>query len=366
MITYLKNMEGWKHKDFKSKDFDSIKELFDKDFKRVNMFVDYRTDLVEGSSKRERDELEQEVTKKQKVDDVQETAKVDDDQETAKIKELLEIVPDEEQVANDAIPLATKLTNPFLPVIAPKALDRIDLKLCGNWMQHMHIHVLVEKRYPLTPATIIDMLNKKLQADHFSEMAYQLLKLLTKQLRINEVFGSILLLLMLLEYYYTVLIDVNAAQSKLVLLENFNEDYSKYLRLLCKVTTAEGVNAASEEVSTAELVMLDLEKEKDAQAMEILVLKKRVKRLERQRNSGTSQPRRRKYRQVESSADDLNKEDASKEGRSSDKTEPMLLEKKYPLIKELFEKMLNLQLEAEEESTMAFKLIKFIKSMLEA
>ncbi|GKA84934.1 hypothetical protein Tco_0806588 [Tanacetum coccineum] len=42
----------------------------------------------------------------------------------------------------------------------------------------------------------------------------------------------------------------------------------------------------------------------------------------------------------------------------------MLVEKKYPLVKELLEKMLNLQLEAEEESTMAFKLIKFINSML--
>ncbi|GJX26377.1 hypothetical protein Tco_0232673 [Tanacetum coccineum] len=63
--------------------------------------------LVEGSSKRAGYELEQEVTKKQKVDDVQETAKVDDDQEATKIKELMEIVPDEE-VAIDAIPLATK------------------------------------------------------------------------------------------------------------------------------------------------------------------------------------------------------------------------------------------------------------------
>ncbi|GKC76661.1 uncharacterized mitochondrial protein-like protein, partial [Tanacetum coccineum] len=52
----------------------------------------------------------------------------------------------------------------------------------------------------------------------------------------------------------TALIDVNAAQSKLVLLENFNENYSKCLRLLYKVNAAEGVNAASEEVSTAELV----------------------------------------------------------------------------------------------------------------
>ncbi|GKB18984.1 hypothetical protein Tco_0852907, partial [Tanacetum coccineum] len=71
MITYLKNMEGWKHKDLRSKDFNSIKELFDEALKRVNMFVDFRTELVKGSSKRVGTELEQEVTKKQKVDDVQ-------------------------------------------------------------------------------------------------------------------------------------------------------------------------------------------------------------------------------------------------------------------------------------------------------
>ncbi|GJZ00144.1 hypothetical protein Tco_0517573 [Tanacetum coccineum] len=57
--------------------------------------------------------------------------------------------------------------------------------------------------------------------------------------------------------------DVNAAQSKLVLLENFNEKYSKCLRLLYKVNAAEGVNAASEEVSTAELVSTAYLKEFD-------------------------------------------------------------------------------------------------------
>ncbi|GJX95380.1 hypothetical protein Tco_0351178 [Tanacetum coccineum] len=51
------------------------------------------------------------------------------------------------------------------------------------------------------------------------------------------------------------LIDVNAAQSKLVLLENFNENYSKCLRLMHKVNAVKGVNAASEEVSTAELMI---------------------------------------------------------------------------------------------------------------
>ncbi|GJT21126.1 hypothetical protein Tco_0891063 [Tanacetum coccineum] len=50
MCTYLKNMEGWKPKRLKNKSFANIQELFDKAFKRVNIFVDYRTKLVEESS----------------------------------------------------------------------------------------------------------------------------------------------------------------------------------------------------------------------------------------------------------------------------------------------------------------------------
>ncbi|GJR13326.1 hypothetical protein Tco_0795978 [Tanacetum coccineum] len=42
----------------------------------------------------------------------------------------------------------------------------------------------------------------------------------------------------------------------------------------------------------------------------------------------------------------------------------MLVEKKYPLKKEILEKMINLKIEAEEESTMAHELIKFIKSQI--
>ncbi|GJX47307.1 hypothetical protein Tco_0272497 [Tanacetum coccineum] len=73
MCTYLKNMEGYKLKDLKSKGFDSIQEIFDGAFKRVNTFEDFRTDLVEGKEKREGTELAQEITKKQKVEDDKET-----------------------------------------------------------------------------------------------------------------------------------------------------------------------------------------------------------------------------------------------------------------------------------------------------
>ncbi|GJW83698.1 hypothetical protein Tco_0156843 [Tanacetum coccineum] len=82
-----------------------------------NTFVDYKTELIEESSKRAKaekesssksagEELESENLKKQKLDENVE-AKVDDDQEEAEMKNHMEIVPDDE-VAIDAIPLATK------------------------------------------------------------------------------------------------------------------------------------------------------------------------------------------------------------------------------------------------------------------
>nr|GEU97260.1 hypothetical protein [Tanacetum cinerariifolium] len=76
-----------------------ILKKFDKAFKRVNKFKDFRTELVQGKEKREKEELIQESTKKQKVED---------NKETAESKQLMEIILDKEEVAIDAIPLAVK------------------------------------------------------------------------------------------------------------------------------------------------------------------------------------------------------------------------------------------------------------------
>ncbi|GKC24288.1 hypothetical protein Tco_1026438 [Tanacetum coccineum] len=79
MCTYLKNMKGYKLKDLKLKEFDYIQEMFDKAFKRI--------------------------TKKQKVED---------DKETTELKQLMKIIPDEDDVAIDAIPLAVnQMLNSF-------------------------------------------------------------------------------------------------------------------------------------------------------------------------------------------------------------------------------------------------------------
>ncbi|GKD45238.1 hypothetical protein Tco_1269883 [Tanacetum coccineum] len=258
MCTYLKNMEGYKLNVLKLKDFDSIQEMFDRAFERVNTFEDFRKELVEGKEKREGVELVQESTKKQKVED---------DKETTEFKKLMEIIPDKEEVAIDAIPLAVKSPSivgwkihkegrksyyqimradgksqmymifshmlisfsredleDFYKMVKAKykstrPVEDLDLLLLGDlktmfephvedtvwrnqqnykvldWklydscgvhslrMQHVHIHMLVEKKYPLIPSTLSMMLEKKLQIDYESEMAYQLLKFIVKQFK---------------------------------------------------------------------------------------------------------------------------------------------------------------------------------------
>ncbi|GJU29370.1 hypothetical protein Tco_1172959 [Tanacetum coccineum] len=75
--------------------------------KKVNIFVDMDTELMEGSETREEssstragDELEQEPSKKQKVDD---------DKETEELKQCMEIISDDgDDVTIEATPLSTK------------------------------------------------------------------------------------------------------------------------------------------------------------------------------------------------------------------------------------------------------------------
>nr|GEW42428.1 hypothetical protein [Tanacetum cinerariifolium] len=103
---------GKRRKALKNKSFADIQDLFNKAMKRVNMFVDIDTEVVEStkkfkaktvqesSSKRVGDELEQESSKKQKIEA---------ENESVELKRCLEIVPDDgDEVTIDATPLSTK------------------------------------------------------------------------------------------------------------------------------------------------------------------------------------------------------------------------------------------------------------------
>ncbi|GJU68461.1 putative ribonuclease H-like domain-containing protein [Tanacetum coccineum] len=97
-------------------------QLFDKAMKRVNTFVDMNIELVggsevreegseikeESSSKRTREELESDKSKKQKLDEKE--VEVDDAKEAEELKKCLEIVPDDgDDVTIDATPLSVKI-----------------------------------------------------------------------------------------------------------------------------------------------------------------------------------------------------------------------------------------------------------------
>ncbi|GJT91511.1 hypothetical protein Tco_1080356 [Tanacetum coccineum] len=79
-------------------------------------------------------------------------------------------------------------------------------------IQSMQIYMLVEKKYPLTPPTLSMMLEKKLQIDYESKMAYQLWRIVGIKSLLNA--ASIT----------AAHVCVNAAQLELVLLRDFKEN----------------------------------------------------------------------------------------------------------------------------------------------
>ncbi|GJS52123.1 hypothetical protein Tco_0625485 [Tanacetum coccineum] len=212
MIQYLKNMAGYSHAQLKDKSFDEVQKLFEKHMKWINSFVPMEEDLplekvqkeessekkAKGGSrkkligrKRAKDKQEQESSKRQRVED---------DKEEKELKKCFELAK-EEDIAINLIPLATKV-----PVVGFQIHTRFKAKHGDNMPEEDFKRVLwgdlrvmfehdVEsevwrslqgyKRYPLTPITFTNMLNKKLQADQWNEMVYQLLKLIIQKMNIK-------------------------------------------------------------------------------------------------------------------------------------------------------------------------------------
>nr|GEZ19216.1 hypothetical protein [Tanacetum cinerariifolium] len=158
-------------------------------------------------SKRARDELEQESAKKHKVDD---------DQEAAELKRCLEIVhDDEDDVTIDATPLSSKSPTiidykiykegrkSYFQIIRAdgssqmyytfskmlKNFNREDLEVLwsivkARFKKNTTYYLLVEKMYPLTNYTLTQIWNDvRLQVDYEVEMAYNLHRLVRRQLR---------------------------------------------------------------------------------------------------------------------------------------------------------------------------------------
>ncbi|GKC91947.1 hypothetical protein Tco_1157389 [Tanacetum coccineum] len=222
--------------------------------KRVHTFVDYRTELVEESSKKEEAEIENENNLKRAGEELEQKSskkqKLEEDKESEELKQCLEIIPDDgDDVTIDATPLSTKPLiivdykiykkgkKNYFQIIKADVKARFKKTEPVNYMDNflllnlktmfehhvednnMLFYLLVEKIYPLTNHTLHQVFNDvKLKVDYECEMALSFLdwsrNSLRKAMYLNEVFRSILLLMLLVYKLLLLVLKVNVASIK--------------------------------------------------------------------------------------------------------------------------------------------------------
>ncbi|GJW47357.1 hypothetical protein Tco_0079003 [Tanacetum coccineum] len=184
MRTYLKNMGGYKHNQLKGKSYEEIHKLFDKTYNQVNTFVPMESDDKEkGSEKKAGGSRKKTVARKRAGETQSEESakrqKMEDDAEKEELRAHLDIITGDDMAVN-VESLAIKY-----PIVDWKTHDYtlISWRLfdsCGVHVLQMDtgiaIHMLIEKKYPLSQEMLSRMLSGKLEVDNESEMAFELLK----------------------------------------------------------------------------------------------------------------------------------------------------------------------------------------------
>ncbi|GKB34895.1 putative ribonuclease H-like domain-containing protein [Tanacetum coccineum] len=231
MSIYLKHMGGYKHNQLKGRNYDEIQKLFDKEMKRVNSFVAMNSEAQEISGKKDESSSKKAEIKDDDIviDAIPLATKPPVIVEYKLIKEGImrhyqliradgsfkrysSMIRMLQGIDREDLQTLWKLVKTKHGDTRPedehervlwgdlKVMFEPDIKSdvwrnlqgykvtvwklfdsCGvHFVRfgNVHIFMLVEKRYPLTPITITNMLNKKLQADYWNEMCYQLLKLM--------------------------------------------------------------------------------------------------------------------------------------------------------------------------------------------
>ncbi|GKA74502.1 putative reverse transcriptase domain-containing protein [Tanacetum coccineum] len=239
MSTYLKNMAGYKHTQLKNKSFEEIQMLFEKEMKRVNIFVDMDAKLVKGSktiesevdkvvpelaagsSKRDaKEELDQESSKRQKTGESSKLAeepriKEADELSQEELQQMMIMVPEQgmnvealqtkypiinweictEGTRKDDLVMLWSLVKEKFNSTEPTDDKERDIWVelydsCGvhhvSTENGIDIYMLVEKVYPLSRGTLTLMLVAKLLADQDNEMFRELFRKIFMQRKITS------------------------------------------------------------------------------------------------------------------------------------------------------------------------------------
>ncbi|GJT78848.1 hypothetical protein Tco_1045573 [Tanacetum coccineum] len=198
MITYLKHIGKYTHQQLKHKNFEEVQKLYEKEKKWVDNFKPIDDDSqqqAESIKKRPQAYCKEESSKKQKLEE-------DNDAEKEELRDSMGVVP-RDDVAIDVESLATKypivdwkthILNEnmmyYQIIRADGSSKNQDIQLfdsCGVHVLLMNtgvaIHMMIEKKYPLTQEMLSRMLNRRLDVDYESEMAFELLRFTRSQLQ---------------------------------------------------------------------------------------------------------------------------------------------------------------------------------------
>nr|GEW45565.1 hypothetical protein [Tanacetum cinerariifolium] len=199
MITYLKHMGTYTHQHLKHKSLEELQKMYQKEQKWIHDFKPMDDDSqqqVESSKKRQREVSDEESFKKQKLEE-------DNDTEKKELRAILDIVP-RDGISFNVESLATKypivdwktyiLTENMMyyQIIRADGSSK-NYKIFSEMLDDfdrqdvIDLHRLIQKRYEktylLTQEMLSRMLNRRLEVDHESEMAFELLRFTRSQLK---------------------------------------------------------------------------------------------------------------------------------------------------------------------------------------
>ncbi|GJU09869.1 hypothetical protein Tco_1132265 [Tanacetum coccineum] len=202
MCLYLKNQGGYKMSHFKGMSYEDIRPIFEKVWDQNEAFIPMGSEIEKEVMKRSGFDLQQESSKpieeevfqqddvvaEQDVKESSRTAggrrkkslarkraketlseesakkqKLEDHTEKEELQVYLNIVPEEESLNIES--LATK----------QDVLELYRLVKEDSNSKSAVIHMMVEKKYPLSQDTLSKMLSRRLEVDYQSEMSYELI-----------------------------------------------------------------------------------------------------------------------------------------------------------------------------------------------
>ncbi|GKB93210.1 hypothetical protein Tco_0979347 [Tanacetum coccineum] len=206
MCIYLKNQGGFKISHFKGMSYDDIRPIFERVWDQNQSFVPMDSEKEKDSEKKgsRKESLARKRATEKQSEESTKRQKIEDDIKKEELKAYLDLVPREE-FAMEIKSLATKypivdwkthvLTENFMYYQIIKTdggsknykffsemldnfnrQDVMDLhRLIREKDNGIDIHMMIEKKYPLTQEMLSKMLSRKLEVDHENEMAFELL-----------------------------------------------------------------------------------------------------------------------------------------------------------------------------------------------